>query len=127
MVRKFAWVESLTSFLIFINLILIAEPYVKNLRKDAEITSTLQSLKSIQYGMLRYYQEFGTYPPSSQIYDMDSLKKTLSPYLENLDKISFYFLTYQGTIENYTLLIKIKEKVYQITEENEIKEIGAEK
>lgn len=126
MFKKFAWVESLTSFLIFINLVLIAQPYVENLKKNAKITSSIQSLKAIQYGFSRYYQEFGTYPSPSQIYDMDSLKNMLSPYLENLDKISFSFLTYQGTFDSYTLFVKTEDKIFKITEDL-IEEIGDKK
>lgn len=124
MFKKFAWVESITSLLIFVNVILIIQSYVKNLKSNAKIASSLQSLHALQNGFVMYYQGFETYPANQQIYDDATLKNTLSPYLQDLEKISFYFLSYQEGIDNYTLLVKTEDKVFQITEDS-IKEIGA--
>lgn len=113
--RKFGWVESITVVTVIISLILVARPYVERLSGKARVTSARESLSALNYGLFAYHTDYGTFPTSDDIYDLDSLKAVLSPYVEDLDNLFFSFQSYEGEGDSYTLRVRVRDKVLERT------------
>jgi type II secretory pathway pseudopilin PulG len=100
-----------------VNLILITRPYVQGFSSKAKSTSAKESLRNINSALFIYYNEKNTYPTNEQIYDLDSLKLVLEPYLEKRHLLNFSFLSYQGDDTTYILKVKVGDKNLVLTPE----------